>query len=363
MQENKLTPEIEAKIPQYVDRAIWGISDGKRYKQFVFEDAKACVDYNYKFAELDMPVVMAVENPKEAQLLFMYLAAKPELSALVDALAERSRSGEDVQSEVNSLQDIVMEAMVNDIRNDNIDWIKNSDVPSYLFTMNIYSLVYFTWYEFVKNEFGIETEKKEDLDAFSELYFKSNIYDVITADTLAIMVKFPLSISVNDSGELHRTDGSAVEWAYRYPELDWKCYFINSRSVEESKYDLALSGNLTFEQWSSEPNEDVRAAWYEILGQEKMLELLKAEEIDTATFEHANGEVETVTLYKTTFGIPELDGEPLAWVRFTCPSTGTNYLIDVEPKWNTATEAAISTSPFFGDEINDVKDYKFNKRS
>lgn len=359
----ELTPEIEAKIPGYIARAMAGVKDGGRYRAYNTETAKECVFYNYEFAEYQRPVVMTVENPKEAQLLFMYIQSKTELETMVDNLAKRALAGEDVQSEVDSLQDIIMEAMIDDIRNGRKDFIKEDKVPSYLFTMNIYSNVYFTWYKFIQTEFNVDCELKDELHKFGDLYFESNIYDVLTGDTLAIVVKYPKRIHTNDTHELHNTDGVAVEWGCRYPELDWKTYFINGRNIPADKMELALSGDLTRDEWMNEPNEDIRAAWYEVLGQEKMLELLGAVEIDRGQFTHANGDVEDVVLYKTSFTLPALDDQPLAWVRFTCPSTGTNYLIDVEPKWDTALEAAISTSPFFGDEITKIEDYKFNKRS
>ena len=90
-----------------------------------------------------------------------------------------------------------------------------------------------------------------------------------------------------------------------------------------------------------------------------MLQLLDAKEIDRGTFVHTCGDLEEVILYKTTERLPELNNQPLAWVRFVCPSTGTNYLIDVEPRHTDARKAAVSTSPI----IETVEDYSWDERA
>ena len=90
-----------------------------------------------------------------------------------------------------------------------------------------------------------------------------------------------------------------------------------------------------------------------------MIEILGAAEVDRGSIVHGDGSIEELVLYKTKKKFPETGDQPFAWIRFICPSTGTNYLIDVEPKWNTALEAAVSTSPF---ELT-PDDYKFDGRA
>ena len=159
---------------------------------------------------------------------------------------------------------------------------------------------------------------------------------------------------------MHNTTGVACEWGYSSELNKFNCFYINGRNCPESIFNE--SKKLTKERFLTEKNEDYRAMWYEILGQEKIMKLLGAELIDTGTFVHENGELETVELYNTKEKIDGV-GDKMAWVKFICPSTGSCYLIDVEPKHKTAMEGAISTSPFYGMEINNVDDYKFVERA
>jgi hypothetical protein len=123
--------------------------------------------------------------------------------------------------------------------------------------------------------------------------------------------------------------------------------------------EMALNGRVTRDVYNAENNQDTRAAWYEILGQEKMMGILEVVEIDRGTFVHNDASIEEVVLFKTKKSYPETGDNPYAWVRFICPSTGTNYLIDVEPHHTSAVEAAVSTSPL----VTSVDDYKFDDRA
>lgn len=91
------------------------------------------------------------------------------------------------------------------------------------------------------------------------------------------------------------------------------------------------------------------------------MKILGAVQVDSNMTVHANGEMEEHILYKTTFVLPEI-GEKLAWVKYICPSTNSNYLISCNPKWDKVSDAVIDQSPFFGDEIKTIEDYSFNAR-
>ena len=88
-----------------------------------------------------------------------------------------------------------------------------------------------------------------------------------------------------------------------------------------------------------------------------MLDLLGAKEVDVKVIKHRNGDKETVTLLKTEEVFEEIDGQPFAWVKMVCPSTGTQYLQGVEPHHTNALDAIASLSPF------KAKEYSFNYRS
>lgn len=57
------TPEIQAKIPEYIRNGIEGVFDGQRYNSFDLEKAKAAVKWNYEFCGYKEPMVIACENP------------------------------------------------------------------------------------------------------------------------------------------------------------------------------------------------------------------------------------------------------------------------------------------------------------
>jgi hypothetical protein len=131
--------------------------------------------------------------------------------------------------------------------------------------------------------------------------------------------------------------------------------------VTSTDFALAADGKLTKDVWMSQCNEDTKAAWFEILGPGKVMQVLGGEQIDSCTTIHVNGEMEEHILYKTPFSLPEL-GEPLAWVKFVCPSTAASYLISVNPKYDNVKDAVLSTCPFNGSDIKSFDEYQFSAR-
>jgi hypothetical protein len=199
----------------------------------------------------------------------------------------------------------------------------------------------------------INVIKDENFNKYCE-FIKAGVYDMITLKGFCIVCEMPVKIKRNDSGQLHCTTESSIEWSDGYSQ-----WYINGRSIPVEIFDKCLSGKVTKEDFIHEPNEENKAAIYEILGQEKMIKLLGAKEVDKGTFVHENGELEEVILYKTKEKFKEAGDNPLAWVKFICPSTGTSYLIDVEPRHTDARLAAISTSPLF----TSIEDYQFTDRT
>lgn len=83
---------------------------------------------------------------------------------------------------------------------------------------------------------------------------------------------------------------------------------------------------------------------YGRLGQKAVFDMFECELVDE---KYANNE--TYSLYKSKEIEPMVE-DRLAWVRVVCPSTGTPYLLGVEPHHTDAHEAAAST---FGRTKND----------
>lgn len=179
---------------------------------------------------------------------------------------------------------------------------------------------------------------------------KSGVFNAYEFENFVFAIQPPIYVERNSQGRLHSTSTAAVKF-----RDGSSYYFINGRPIPE--WVVEKKDAITKDQFLQEKNSDIKGAIYEVLGSEGLINLLGAEITDTKTIHHDNGDVEIVELLKTKDTFPELDYDPLAWVKMTCPSTGTNYLIGVDPQYNDAIEAIASLSPFTKDE------YSFNFRS
>ena len=99
---------------------------------------------------------------------------------------------------------------------------------------------------------------------------------------------------------------------------------------------------------------------YELIGEQNMMTFLNTEIVDSQSIMHNNGDIEELILIKTKNTFPELENKPLAWIKFKCPSTGSNYHIATNPDFTDVIEAAKFHRPF-GD-LSDVE-YQWNFRS
>lgn len=198
------------------------------------------------------------------------------------------------------------------------------------------SVYYQSFYAFYDSfvEFGIITEDKFQKYFKIRDYVDSGIFMTIEFENAIILCEKPVKCLKNDNG-LHNTSGYAIEWRDGYG-----LYFINGRSIKKSIFERAASGKLTKEDYINETNDEVRSAWYEILGGEKLMQLLNASLVDETSVIHKNGEVETISIYRTKEKLNKIKKEPYAWIKRICPSTGTTYLTPTDPKFNKAIDAA-----------------------
>jgi hypothetical protein len=171
-----------------------------------------------------------------------------------------------------------------------------------------------------------------------------------TYEKCVFAVQPPVHISMDSSRRFHSTEGHAI----RFRDGNGY-YYIHGRFVP--KWVFEDRDKITRKQILRTNNAELRAAIYEVLGHEKIMEILEAKTVHTSEIQHANGDVETVELLKTRDVFPEIEDQPFAWVKVTCPSTGTNYLLGVEPKHTNAAEAVASLSMFKENE------YSFNFRT
>jgi hypothetical protein len=205
------------------------------------------------------------------------------------------------------------------------------------------------WVAFYNFFEKIGTLKHEGFKKYKEL-IKSGIFVTYMYENVVFAVQPPVHIERNASGLLHSTSGAAVKFR------DGSAYhFINGRSIPS--WIIEQKETITRDMFLREKNAEIKGAMYEVLGQQGISDLLGAQVVDTCIIHHANGEDERVELLKTRDRFEEIGNVPFAWVKVICPSTGTRYLLGVEPTHTSAKSALASLSMFNENE------YLFNYRT
>lgn len=344
---DNLTPEQEKMIPVYVNKYLNLVNKYQYLDRYKRDTVTALIDWQYEYAGFAKPMVLLASNPFEAQMMNTFLEQRIDLQERIKDYLKctNEEEKEAIYQEVDTAVRGGMQSVTK------IQYKTDS-----VFTSSLFANVLLGWWGYLIDVLKLESSVTDVFFKWRELYENAGVYNSICNDIVCITSKYPIKLCYNETNELHCITGPAVEWE----GIPWKCYYINGRNIPETEYEMAINGNVTKNVFMNQGNEEIKAAWYEILGQNKIMEILGATEIDKHTFNHSNGETEEVTLYKTTETFPETGGNPLAWVKFVCPSTGTNYLIDVEPHHTSAKAAAISTSPF-AEIIGE--DYSFDDRA
>lgn len=218
-----------------------------------------------------------------------------------------------------------------------------------------------------------------DFDNYKKL-LKTGIYELYAFDGICIVCEMP-KVFQDEQKRLHNPKGPAAIWRDGFEQ-----YFIHGRAISGKLFD-----GFSKRDFLSEQNEDTKAAMYEIIeanGEGSMLEFLGAEEVDKHTFIHTvniygdpyideYGDIcnkiikqekqqEEMILYKTkeTFaGEVDINGNspcPLSWLKMTCPSTGSNYLIPTDSSFNNCIDAAKYHRP---SKVPAELDYVWNQRN
>jgi hypothetical protein len=426
------TPEVQAKIPQYINKALKGVFNGGRYNAFNYESAYKAVSLQYEKSGFKPPLMIVAENPYEAQVLFNYIKnsefwakvvcflSKAEKvdsqlysqlssqlysqlrSQLYSQLSSQLRSQLDSQldsqlrsqlrsqlysqldsqlrsqlrsqldsqldsqlrsqlrsqlssqlrsqlrsqlsSQLDSQLDSQLRSQLRSQLSSQLDSQLDSQLheynSSYLFTLNVWSDAYFAWFNFMVKELGVKGEIVKELEIFSTTQENSNIYNAIFSEAVCVVSKYPTKVHRNADLRLHNTKGVAVEWGAYSDLTKFECYYINGRNIPNNIAEIALNNEVTKEIFSNEQNDEHRSAWYSYLGEERMLEVLGAVEVDRFNVTHNNNEQETITLFRTKENLNKFKGKPYAWLKRICPSTGNVYLTPTNPDFKTAEESA-----------------------
>jgi hypothetical protein len=217
----------------------------------------------------------------------------------------------------------------------------------------------FGWVSFYDYFTRIGVIDNEDFNNYQAM-IESNVFEAFEFEHVVFAVQPPIEIIKNDNGQLHSTNSHALMF-----KDGSKFYFINGRAIDKE----LITEGFTKERFLTEENEDIRGAMFEIIesrGEGSMMTFLDAYEYATDKITHVNGEVETLTLYRTNEKFAELQDingnsdVPLCWLRLECPSTGQNYLISTDASFETPAEAAKFHRP---EEIPFDLDYSWFSRN
>jgi hypothetical protein len=174
---------------------------------------------------------------------------------------------------------------------------------------------------------------------------KSGIYDFVAFKDILFVSSCPVEIHQDANNRLHNVSSASVVFRDGY-----KVYAIHGRILPSWIWETR--DTITKEQFIDEKNAEIRGGIYSVLGESKIMNLLCAKEIDKQIIQHKNDDIEIVKLFKTIESFPEIGNYPFAWVKFICPSTGSDYLIACKPHHTNAKEAAASLSIFNKEEYS-----------
>ena len=316
------------------------------------EKAKEFIDYIYGLSGFNKPLYIKTSSPLAAQYT-ANLFRRAQVGAQVrDQVRDqvwdqvwaqvRDQVGAQVWDQVGAQ----VGAQVRDQVGDQV-WAQVRDQVGaqelkYFHFASHGSILDYNWVSFFEyfQEIGINVTGK--FKKFKTLLFESNIYDMIQLKGVCIYCEKPVQIKRSEEGRLHSTATGepAIKWSDGF-----ELYFINGRAMPK----FIFRKSFTKEDFLTEQNEDTKAGMYEIIesnGEGSMLQFLGATVVDESTIVHKNGDIENLTLYKTSerfTGETDLNGNnncQLAWLKMICPSTGSKYLIPSDSSFNNAISAA-----------------------
>lgn len=344
-----LTPEIEAKIPEYIARCTRDLYNGTEYANWKREDTVEYVEYLYDMAKQEKPVVVIANTIREYKYLFNMLFGTqyPEVIEGIVKLHEMKNSGSDagiaeLENEfTTNLTKLLADgdAIAKKIKSNYV-----SPSYHYITIMSEYSRVYLMWYKFLKDEMKIDFSMADTLDYLYDKINKTNIAKVYACKKVCLVLRMPETTRRNDVGFHDASDKGAIA----YP--DQKFFYLNGRRVAEWIFEKYFDKTLTFEDFRKCTNEEDKGAIVTLIkeneGNEGLLKFLGAELVDEVSIPHADGFIDVQKLYKTKDKFEfarDSKGKSnvqLAWQEMRCASTGQYYLIETCPSLKTAEDSA-----------------------
>lgn len=357
-----LTPEIEAKIPEYIKLATENVFNGEVRGTDTPQEIMDDVDNVYNLGkQTQKPVILIAETPMEFKRLYHFIDGENvdktfneiqrDLFMMRNVGEVEIPTGEKLKSPYT--EEILtsderyqkrLQDLYDHVNNVNVDVNNVKGKLHWLFCIGLYSRVYFSWYRFIHKELDVPCTLSDELEQFYQRSLKSSIAGVYFTYGVALVLRTPNAIKRNDTDGLHNVHGPAIEYD------DVKLYFINGRNVDAWIFEKYEAGTLSFDDFNNETNEDVRASIVTLIkerdGDAALMKFLGAKLIDEKEIEHNMEYKETLRLYKTENSYPELvnsqgkSNNPFAWIEMTCPSTGQVYLIDTCPTFDDVIQCA-----------------------
>lgn len=212
--------------------------------------------------------------------------------------------------------------------------VELAKVETKLTETEIKNEIYFTlwwldwagWYDFSQKELG-KTYQKDDLDLF--MGFVSKVHAIIPLPGLAIVSENPTNFHWNAEKQLHNKNGRAIEY-----QDDWG-FYIYKGSIMKKKYILDPYG-LTRKEFIEEQNVETRKYLVELLGADKIMQILDVQLIDRDKVA-----CEEAELFKTKEKDP-ITRDYIWFVKVKCPSTGTYHTHCVRPNQPSVWDAVAS---------------------
>ncbi len=333
------TPEIKAKIPDYISRAKDDLYSGVEAANWKKEDTIVYLNKVYQYSQKELPAVVVANNPEEYKMFFDLLfngKKNKKFEKTIEKIVEDKNNGKESKEELN-IEETLRKTK----------WNSGSAIEAkydYLFLTSEYARVYLMWYRFIHKEFDIPFSKSEDLEWFYQHINQASISRCYFTEKICLVLRMPSKIIRNEVG-FHSIHEPAIQFVGGFG-----AYYLNGRRVPNWVFENFENGTLTFDMLNNEKNEDIRASIITLIkersGNEGLMKFLNATLVDEKKVEHENGYSETLRIWKTkqkySFLVDSKGNTdvPYAWIEMICPSTGQTYLIDTCPTFKDAIECA-----------------------
>ena len=280
-----LTAEQEALIPVVREEWLKRFYENKGINQ---EDARKGIAWLYEFNKLELPKVLFADSPEHAQnIIAIFGKNEAKLVKKTEAEIEAFISSQPLPTE------------------------RTYEAPCLYANVSDFGWVAF--YDFFER---IGVFKDYDWKNFDDYKFllTSGIFELYTFDSVCIATSIP-KVKQNAENRLHCEDGPAVRF-----KDGFEMYFWNGINVPENW--IKNPKSIAKKDFMSEENAEKRRCLAEIIGPERLIEILDTIVIDEDTDDQGY----PMQLMRTK-EVDSVINEHLYFVGVTCNSTKRKYII------------------------------------